>query len=236
MPKRPRPRPRPAGLIAELPLDERPRERLLRNGPKALTDAELVAILLKNGRPGASVLEVAREILVSAGGLPGLAGACARSLRRNGVGQVKLATLLAAVEIAARMALAAVPDRQPLSRPGAVAKYIDLRYGRLGQEILGVLYVNAKGDLLEERELYRGTQHRASVEPREILRRGLLCGAAGVVMWHCHPSGDPAPSREDIAFTRRMAKACEVVGIELVDHMVVGAGGAFVSMKARGGW
>lgn len=236
MPKRPRSRPRPAGLIAELPLDERPRERLLRNGPKALTDAELVAILLKNGRPGASVLEVAREILVSAGGLPGLAGACARSLRRNGVGQVKLATLLAAVEIASRMALAAVPDRQPLSRPAAVAKFIDLRYGRTGQEVLGALYVNVRQDLLEERELYRGTQHRASVEPREILRRGLLCGAAGLVMFHVHPSGDPAPSREDIAFTRRMARAGEIVGVEMVDHMIVGAGGAFVSLKERGGW
>ena len=233
MPKRLRQRPRPAGLIAELPLDERPRERLLRNGPKALTDAELVAILLRNGRPGASVLEVAREILVSAGGLPGLAGACARSLRRNGVGQVKLATLLAAVEIAARMALAAVPDRQPLSRPGAVAKYIDLRYGRIGQEILGVLYVNARGDLLEERELYRGTQHRASVEPREILRQGLLCGAAGVVMFHTHPSGDPTPSQEDRLLTSRLVSAGQLLGIRVLDHLVLGDG-RYVSFADQG--
>jgi DNA repair protein RadC len=102
--------------------------------------------------------------------------------------------------------------------------------------VLGALYVNARHDLLEERELYRGTQHRASVEPREILRYGLLCGAAGVVMFHTHPSGDPAPSREDIAFTRRMARAGEIVGVEMVDHMIVGAGGAFVSLRERGGW
>jgi DNA repair protein RadC len=225
-PSPPRPRTQPS-LIAEIPHDERPRERLLRNGPQALSDAELVAILLKGGRPGASVLDLSRELLFQTGGLRGLANSCAKSLRRSGVGEVKIATLLAAVEIACRMAAAAVPAREPLSRPAEVCRYIDLRYGRSGQEVMGALYVCAR---------YRGTIHRAAVEPRAILREGLLLGAAGILLFHTHPSGDPAPSREDLLFTRRMARAGEVVGVELVDHLIVGAGGAWVSVKERGGW
>jgi DNA repair protein RadC len=231
----PHPRTQPS-LIAEIPHDERPRERLLRNGAQALSDAELVAILLKGGRPGASVLDLSRELLFQAGGLRGLANSCAKSLRRNGVGEVRIATLLAAVEIACRMAAAAVPTREPLSRPAEVSRYIDLRYGRSGQEVMGALYVCARHRLIGERELYRGTIHRAAVEPRAILREGLLLGAAGILLFHTHPSGDPAPSREDLLFTRRMARAGEVVGIELVDHLIVGAGGAWVSVKERGGW
>ena len=229
-------RPHQPSLIAEIPHDERPRERLLRTGAQALSDAELVAILLKGGRPGASVLDLSRELLFQAGGLRGLANACAKSLRRSGVGEVKIATLLAAVEIACRMAAAAVPLQEPLSRAAEVGRYIDLRYGRSGQEVMGALYVCARHRLIGERELYRGTLHRAAVEPRAVLREGLLLGAAGLVLFHTHPSGDPASSREDLLFTRRMARAGEVVGIEMVDHLVVGVGGAWVSLKERGGW
>jgi DNA repair protein RadC len=232
----PDPHPRQPSLIAEIPHDERPRERLLRNGPQSLSDAELVAVLLKGGRKGASVLDLSRELLFQSGGLRGLANSCAKSLRRNGVGEVKIATLLATIEIACRMAAANVPAQEPLSRPAEVCRYLDLRYGRSGQEVMGALYVNARHRLIGERELYRGTLHRASVEPRGILREGLLIGAAGVVMWHSHPSGDPAPSREDLLFTRRMHRAGEVVGVELIDHLIVAAGGAWVSVKERGGW
>lgn len=227
---------RSASLIADLPPEERPRERLLRNGAQVLSDAELLAVLLRGGRPGASVLDVARELLAASGGLAGLSTASPRSLRRNGVAGVKVATLLAAVEVACRIAQAGVPNREPLSKPANVARYVALRYGRLDQEVLGALYVDARHRLMAERELYRGTLHRASVEPRAILREALLCGAAGVVLWHTHPSGDPSPSREDLAFTRRMDRAGELLGVALVDHMVIGDGGRFVSLKERGGW
>lgn len=227
---------RGASLIADMPAEERPRERLLRNGAKVLSDAELLAVLLRGGRPGASVLDVARELLAASGGLAGLSAASPRSLRRNGVAGVKVSTVLAAVELACRMAQAGIPDRAPLSNSAKVARYLALRYGQLDQEVLGGLYVNARHHLLGERELYRGTLHRASVEPRAILREALLCGAAGVVLFHNHPSGDPSPSREDLAFTRRVARAGEVLGVELVDHLVVAEGGAYVSLKDRGGW
>jgi DNA repair protein RadC len=165
-----------------------------------------------------------------------LAAGDALSLRRRGVGPVKLAALLAAVELACRLAQAPVSDRKRMNRPGMVARYVALRYGIRDQEILGALFVDIRNRLLAEREIYRGTLNRAAVEPREILKEGLLRGAAGVVVFHTHPSGDPSPSGQDILFTRRMAEAGEVVGIRLVDHLVVSAGGAWASLKDRGAW
>ena len=227
---------RSASLIAEMPEDERPRERLLKSGAQVLSDAELVAVLLWGGRPGASVLDLARELLQESGGLSGLAGANRRSLRRRGVGAVKVATLLAAVELACRLAQARIPDRGLMNRPTSVARYVALRYGTRDQESMGALFVDIRNRLVGEREIYRGTLNRAAVEPREILKEGLLRGAAGVVLFHNHPSGDPSPSAEDIIFTRRLAEAGEVVGVRLVDHIIVSAGGAWVSLKDRGAW
>jgi DNA repair protein RadC len=101
---------------------------------------------------------------------------------------------------------------------------------------MGALYCDARHRLIGERELFRGTLHRAAVEPREVLRAALEIGAAALVLFHVHPSGDPAPSREGLLFTRRMARAGEVIGVHLVDHLVVGTGGAWVSLRERGGW
>ena len=226
----------PASTIAEAAPDALPRERLLAGGAQVLSDAELLAVVLRNGRAGASALDVASELLVKAGGLTGLAGASVQRLRSNGVGRAKVAAVLAVAEIACRMAAAAVPERQPLSRPAQVARYLDLRYGHLGQEVMGALYCDARHRLIGERELFRGTLHRAAVEPREVLKEGLLRGAAALVLYHTHPSGDPAPSREDLLFTRRMDRAGEVIGVHLVDHLVVGTGGRWVSLRERGGW
>jgi DNA repair protein RadC len=226
----------PAATIAEAAPDARPRERLLAGGARSLSDAELVAVVLGTGRPGVSALDLAGELLGKAGGLSGLAGACALRLRSIGVGRAKVAAVLAAAEIACRMAASRVPEREPLSRPAAIARYVDLRYGHLGHEVLGALYVTVRHQLLGERELYRGTMTRAAVEPRAVLCEGLLRGAAAVILYHTHPSGDPTPSREDVLFTRRMARAGEVVGLQLVDHLVVGAGGRWVSLKERGEW
>lgn len=226
----------PASMIAEAAPDTRPRERLLAGGAQVLSDAELLAVVLRNGRAGANAVHVAGELLAKAGGLTGLAGATVQRLRSNGVGRAKIAAVLAVAEIACRMAAAAVPERKPLSRPAQVARYLDLRYGHLGQEIMGAFYVDARHRLMCERELFRGTLHRAAVEPREVLRAALEIGAAALVLFHVHPSGDPAPSREDLLFTRRMSRAGEVIGIHLVDHLVIGTGGAWVSVRERGGW
>jgi DNA repair protein RadC len=205
-------------------------------GARALGDAELVAVLLRTGRPGASALEVAREVLAAVGGLPGLATTAARPLARKGLGDAKAATLLAAVEIGRRLARTEAIERAPLAHPAAVASYLALRYGATDQEVMGALYLDTRNRLLAERELYRGTLNRAAVEPRQILKEGLLQGAAGCVLFHTHPSGDPSPSAEDLAFTRRLAEAGEVVGIRLVDHLVLGGVGRWLSLRERGAW
>lgn len=225
-----------AQLIREIPAEERPRERLLAHGARSLGDSELVAVLLRTGRPGASAIEVAREMLASVGGLGGLASQGAPALLRKGLGSAKAATLLAAAEIGRRLARTDAVERTPLANPAAVASYLALRYGARDQEVMGALYLDGRNRLLAERELYRGTLNRAAVEPRQILKEGLLHGAAGCLLFHTHPSGDPSPSAEDLAFTRRMAEAGEVVGIRLVDHVVVGSVGRFVSLRERGAW
>jgi DNA repair protein RadC len=215
---------------------ERPRERLLENGSRSLSDAELVALVLRTGWRGASVLSLARQLLEAWGGLAGLVGAEPESLRSSGLGPAKLAGLLAAVEIGRRLARARLPERRPLSHPAAVASYLTLRYSLKDQEVMGALFVDARNRLIAEAEIFRGTLNRAAVEPRTILKRGLLHDAGALILFHTHPSGDPSPSAEDLAFTRRMADAGEVVGLRLIDHLVLGSAGRWVSLKQRGAW
>jgi DNA repair protein RadC len=234
MARRPGREPLP-GLIAETPGAVHPRDRLLRNGPESLSDAELLAVLLKNGHPGVSALELARELLAEAGGLAGLSVAEALTLRRRGVGDAKLATVLATLELACRLAEARLPDRLPMDQPRDVVRYVTLRYASRDQEVMGAFFLDVRGRLLAERELYRGTLTRAVVEPREVLKEALLRGAAGVVLFHNHPSGDPSPSSEDVMFTRRMARAGEVVGVRLVDHLILG-GGQWTSLRQQEAW
>ncbi len=223
-------------FVREVPRAERPRERLLENGSAALTETELVAILLRTGRQGVSVLELARGLLNEQGGLAGLLGLTPESLRLCGLGPAKSAALLAAVEIGRRLARARLPERQPLTNAEAVASYLGLRYSLKDQEVMGAVYLDTRNRLIAEYELYRGTLNRAAAEPRAILKRGLLRDAAGFILFHTHPSGDPSPSVEDLGFTRRIAEAGEVIGIRLVDHLILAAGGRWRSLRQRGGW
>lgn len=223
-----------AQLIRELPADERPRERLLAQGARTLGDAELVAVLLRTGQSGESALSLARRLLAGVGGVAGLATATPEALAGRGVGPAKAASVAAAVELGRRLARAEVRERDPLGHPAAVASYLTLRYAALDQEVLGALYLDTRNRLVGERELFRGALNRAVAEPRRILREGLLAGAAGCIVFHTHPSGDPSPSAEDLAFTRRLAEAGEAVGIRLVDHLVLGHQGRWVSLRERG--
>lgn len=223
-------------LIAELPDTERPRERLLSQGSEALSDVELVAVLLRTGAPGKSSLELANELLSDFDGLPGLVGRSAPEVRRPGLGEAKAATLLAGVELARRLARAELCERRPLAQPTEVAAYLSLRYCRRDQEVMGALFLDSRHRLLGDRELYRGTLRETSVEPREVLKESLLRGAAAFVLFHTHPSGDPSPSAEDLYFTRRLAQAADVVGVELLDHLILTPGGAWTSLRQRGAW
>lgn len=223
-------------LIRDLPTEERPRERLLSQGPEALSDAELLAVLLRTGTRGKSALSLATDLLRELDGLAGLLSAKAPELRRDGLGEAKAATLLASLELARRVARCGLPDRKPMARPAEVASYVGMRYGHQDQEVVGALYLDARECLVAEQEIYRGTLRRAAVETREILREGLLRGATAMVLFHTHPSGDPSPSHHDMLFTRELDRAGEVVGIELVDHLIVARGGAWTSLRQRGAW
>jgi DNA repair protein RadC len=223
-------------LIRDLPEGERPRERLLQQGGSSLADSELLAVLIRTGRRGASAIQMAMDLLRENGGLSGLLTATPHSLRRNGLGPAKAASLLAAVELGRRLAREQLLDREPLSRPVDVARYLALRYHTCDQEVMGALFLDARSLLLGEREMFRGTLSRISVEPREILRECLQRGASSIYLFHTHPSGDPAPSAEDLLFTRRMAEAAEIVGLRLVDHVVLGHRGRWVSLREKSAW
>jgi DNA repair protein RadC len=208
---------------------EAPLARLLDRGGEALTDAELLAVLLDEEEP-----RRASELLERAGGLAGLPAL--EGLLARGPREPEIAPLRAAVELARRMARAELPERRILSRPAQVASYLHLRFAVAGQEVMGALFLDPHQRLIADREYFRGAIARASVEARPILRDALASDAFAVLLFHTHPSGDPAPSREDLAFTRRFEKAGEHVGVKLVDHLIVGNGGRWVSLKDRGGW
>lgn len=215
---------------------ELPRERLLEKGPDALTDAELLAVLVQHGVPGYSAVEISKGLLEKLSGLTGLLHASSSTLCQIGIGRVKRAKLLASVEIARRMTAGKLPGH-PLERPDAVVRHVRMHYELRDQEVMGVLYLNSRNQLMGEEELFRGTISRLVVEPRPMLRKALERGASGIIIFHTHPSGNPSPSSEDMLFTQRLGAAGEVLGIVLVDHLIVGAsGGGWISMKERGAW
>ena len=218
-----------------LPQEDRPRERLLTYGGQVLSDNELVSILLQSGSRGNSSLEAARELLSALGGLCGLAELSV-GMRIRGVGVARCATILAAVELAVRLARTRVPRRDLMDQPAAVASYLRLRFFRTDQECMGALYCDSRQRLIREREIFRGSLSRAVVEPRILIKEALLCDAAGLILFHTHPSCDPAPSTEDLSFTRRVADAGELLGVDLVDHLILGSAGRWVSLGRRGAW
>lgn len=208
----------------------------MEQGSAALADAELLAILLRTGRVGASALDLAQEILVDGGGLAGLLNLDSSALRRAGLGPAKVSSLLAAIEIGKRLARSTLLDRAPLRRPDDAARYLTLRYQICGQEVMGALFLDPRGGLLGEKEFFRGTLDRLAVEPREILRECVQRGAAGFLLFHTHPSGNPNPSGDDLLFTRRIAEAADLVGVRMIDHIVLGHDGRWASCREKGAW
>jgi DNA repair protein RadC len=219
--------------LAELPEEERPRERLMRLGPGALSERELLAILLRTGRRGSNALDLARQVLQRAETPARLSRLSVSQLVKGcGLGRVQAVTIAAALELA-RRAAAAPARRERFGDPETVMRYLLVHRAHLSQEQTGALLLDAKNRLLKDVICYQGTLDRAMVEPRAALKAALLEDAAGVILYHNHPSGDPSPSAEDIEFTRRLDAAARVLGIRLIDHMIVGHEGC-VSLRERG--
>jgi DNA repair protein RadC len=221
--------------IQDIPFEDRPRERLARLGPSALSNEELLALLLGTGARGESALDRSRRILAAHGGLAGLAALSGAELRlERGIKEARGAAIEAALEIARRLATETLAGRDLFNEPRLVKESLRQSQGDGTQERTGALFLNARNRLLRhDPEIYRGTLDRAVVEPRELLKRALLANAAGLIVYHNHPSGDPTPSREDREFTRRLASAAESVGLRLLDHIVVARDGC-VSFREAG--
>ena len=211
--------------------DSGPGERLLRHGADSLSDADLLSVLFK-GRVTAAQ-KLARDLISDYGSLAGLAESKGSYRTWAGMTNGRAVSLLAAFEIACRLARERLPIRELLDRPDSVANYLRLRYSQQDQEVMGALYLDVRNRLIAERELFRGTLTRAAVEPRAILKEGLLRSASGFILFHTHPSGDPAPSEADCYFTQRMTEAGELVGIRLVDHVILGSGGRWISLRRQ---
>ena len=213
----------------------KPRDRLVRHGPEALNDSELVSLLFRQHR-GRSALEVAGSLVQDAGGLTDLMSLDYVALRHRGLSEAKAVAVLTVAELSRRQARQTVGERLMMTKADEVARYIHLQFGKVDQEVMGVLLVDMRNGVLGEVEVFRGTLTRAAVEPRAILRHALLRHAAGIFLFHTHPGGgSPEPSKEDRDFTRRMVSACELLGIRLLDHLIIGVEGTWVSMKKRFG-
>ena len=219
-------------LIADLPLDERPRERMKLHGASTLSDAELIAILIGSGTRGRSSIQVARALLEN--GLSALARRdWPAGKLANGIGPAKACRIAAALEIGRRLSALRDGDREPIRDPASIARPLIARYSHYMQERLGALFLDSKNRIIREREIYVGTLNATTVSTRDVLRLALEENACGLVAFHNHPSGDPSPSAEDIAFTRKLNEACRLFGIELVDHLIIGEN-KFVSLRNRG--
>lgn len=214
---------------------DRPREKLARAGVAALGDGELVALVIGSGTRARGAFDVGQDVLRAAGGVDGLLRLGLDELRGiNGVGQARGARLLAAVELG-RRALAGEAGRRPQFRsPADLSHYLMPLYGGHRVERFGVLLLDTRLRLIRASILASGSVDGVVVEPRDVYREALLASATGVVAFHNHPSGDPTPSSADRLVTVRLVQAGQVLGITLVDHIILGAGG-YYSFKAENG-
>lgn len=220
--------------LKDLPGDARPREKLLARGPGALADAELVALLLRTGLRGTSVLQLATQLLDDFGGLGRLLHARPDDLKRiKGLGPAKRAELAAVMELA-RRTLAQQLETAPLfDSPATVKDYVRMQLGELPHEVFAVLFLDAQHRLIALEEMFRGTLAQTSVYPREVVRRALERHAAAVVLAHNHPSGLAEPSRADEMLTQALKSALQLVDVRVLDHLVVARSGV-VSFAERG--
>jgi len=215
---------------------EGPRERLRAVGPAALADEELLALLLRTGVGGRDALEVARALLGQCGGLRGVASATAFELETQaGVGPAKAASLRAALEVGRRMATRRLRPGDGIRGPADVFRHFHARLRDATRERFLALLLDGRHRVIREVEISQGTLTASLVHPREVFRPALREGAAGLVVVHNHPSGDPTPSAEDRRVTDRLVRAGELLGVELLDHVVVAEHG-YRSLREGSVW
>ena len=220
--------------MTRVPVDDRPREKLVRAGVETLGDNELLALVIGTGTRDRGALTVALDILAVADGLPGLARIGSDDLERvAGIGAARAARVLAAVELGRRTLTRDSPGRPRFLSPDEAADYLMPRYGTFVVERLGVMLLDQKQRLIRTTVVSTGTLDATLAHPRDVFRTAVAASAASVVVFHNHPSGDPSPSAEDLRVTAELVEAGRLLDIELLDHLVIGHG-RWVSLRALG--
>src|SRR5262245_48912669 len=209
--------------MKDLSLDDRPREKLWRHGAAALGDNELIALVIASGGRHGSALAVANALLAAHGGLHGVTRcSCDDLARLRGIGRARAAQIVAALELGRRTLGRAPGERFRVKAPCDAAAYLMPRFAGRAAEQFGVLLLDSKHRVIRTAIVALGTLNQLGVEPREIYREAAIGGAAAIVVFHNHPSGDPTPSADDVELTRRLAAAGALIGSDLVDHVILG--------------
>ena len=216
--------------IKQLPPELRPRERLLTAGPSALSDGELLGLLFGIGSREKTAVELAGEVISTAGGLHGLYDVSVHELTEvNGIGEAKACIILAALELGRRIGQVRNPGRPMISSPADVDRLLRGRIANLDRENFVVVLLNTKNEVIDTPLVSVGTLSASLVHPREVFKPAIRASAASVILAHNHPSGKVEPSREDREVTKRLKESAEILGIEVLDHVIVGDG--YYSMK-----
>lgn len=220
--------------IKDVPKSERPRERLLKYGVAQLSNQEIVAILLATGTRSESVMDLSNRVLMHFEGLKLLSEATIEELTAiKGIGLAKGVGMLASIELGRRIQQYKPNEKYVIRSPEDGADYLMESMRNLKQEHLVVLFLNTKNQIMHQQTIFIGSLNASIVHPREIFREAVKRSAASIICAHNHPSGDPTPSQEDIHVTRRLVEAGKIMGIELLDHLVIG-NNRFVSLKEKG--
>lgn len=223
-----------APKLRDLPNDDRPRERLASSGERAVSTAELLAIIMRTGSGGENVLRLAERMLAHFKGLPGLAKATITELQAlKGVGQVKAIEIKAALELGRRLTVAAPEERPKISSPADAANLLMSEMMLLEQEHLRLILLDTRNRVIQTPTIYIGSLNTSVVRVGELFRPAIRENAAAIIVTHNHPSGDPTPSPEDVNVTRQIVKAGKLLDIELLDHVIFGRQ-RFCSLKERG--
>lgn len=217
-----------ATKISNWPEEERPRERLAQHGPASLTDAELLAIMLRTGTGSDTAIDLARHILKTVQGFRGLDALTVADLCQiKGIGTAKAAQIKAALEIGKRLMKQQIYQQAKLTSSNDVYQYMAPQLRDLNREVFNCIYLTGRNTIIKDEKLFEGTLSESVVSAREIIRKAIDLGAASVVLVHNHPSGDPEPSKEDNLSTEKIKKACELFNIKILDHVIVGKSSYF---------
>lgn len=219
--------------IVDIPKDERPREKLINYGVSTLSDSELLALLLRTGQKGESVLDLSKRLLEAVNGVEGIFNASIITLMNvKGIKEAKACQIVAACELYRRAKRANMRDLK-IKSPSDIANLFEDSFIREKQEIVKLISLNTKNVVISIKEVFKGSLNSSIVHPREIFKEALSISAASIILCHNHPSGDPTPSIEDINITKRIKTCGEVIGIELLDHVILGRN-KFISLKEKG--